>query len=174
MISDEYKKLLQKIHGEKIFGWGTSNSVGAWRAPYVIQTAGEETHILDYGSGPGGLREAIEKLQPGVFTVIDYEPGIPGKDMPPAPAPFVVCIDVLEHVEPEMIDQVLDELQRVTLKKALFTIALSPAKAILPDGRNAHILLRPAEWWMDRLKSRFRMIKVTGSPTSLWVHLDKL
>jgi len=40
----------------------------------------------------------------------------------PSPASFVACIDVLEHIEPELLDNVLDDLRRVTAQIGVFTV----------------------------------------------------
>ena len=76
-----------------------------------------------------------------------------------------MCIDVLEHVEPELIDNVLDDLQRVTSKKGYFTISCRPASKILKDGRNAHILIQPKEWWKKKLEPRFKIIEEGWDPS---------
>ena len=72
---------------------------------------------------------------------------------------MVVCIDVLEHIEPECLDDVLDDLQRLVIKYGFFTIHTGPAQKVLPDGRNAHLTQEPLSWWNEKLESRFTMIK---------------
>ena len=52
----------------------------------------------------------------------------------------------------------LDELERVTRNRGVFTVHLQPAKKTLPDGRNAHLILQPAEWWAERLGEHFRVL----------------
>jgi hypothetical protein len=36
-------------------------------------------------------------------------------------------------------------------KAGWFRIACYPAKKHLPDGRNAHLIVQPPEWWRDRM-----------------------
>jgi len=72
---------------------------------------------------------------------------------------FVTCIDVLEHIEPELLNNVLDDLKRVVDKYGLFTIHTGPAMKILPDGRNAHLIQQPLEWWNKHLSTRFTIVK---------------
>lgn len=43
---------------------------------------------------------------------------------------------VLEHIEPECLEQVLDHLQRLTRKIALLNIVTRPANKVLADGHN--------------------------------------
>lgn len=65
------------------------------------------------------------------------------------------CGDVLEHIEPDCIDDVLDDIKRVTQKVAIFVVSTQESKKTLPDGRNAHLLIKPVSWWMERLERRF-------------------
>ena len=67
-----------------------------------------------------------------------YEPSRPDWAATPQAAERVACIDVLEHIEPDLLDNVLDDLQRVTKRWGIFTVHTGLAKRILPDGRNAH------------------------------------
>ena len=49
------------------------------------------------------------------LRIYHYDPAIPEWSAPPAPRRFVACIDVLEHIEPDLLDNVLDDLKRVVL-----------------------------------------------------------
>ena len=84
-----------------------------------------------------------------------YDPCVEAYSTPPAPAEMVCCCDVLEHIEEDKIDAVLDHLMQLTEAVGFFSISTGPAKKNLSDGRNAHILQRPAEWWLPRLMARF-------------------
>ena len=88
-----------------------------------------------------------------------YEPSNKLWSSTPEPTEFVACIDVLEHIEPELLDNVLNDLQRVVMKFGLFTIHTGPAAKTLPDGRNAHLIQEPLSWWEDKIKLRFKIIK---------------
>ena len=73
------------------------------------------------------------------------------------PADIETCTDVFEHLEVAYLDNVLDDLTRLT-KMALFdTVALRPAKKHLPDGRNTHLIIKPAAWWMHRIHAEFEV-----------------
>ena len=62
----------------------------------------------------------------------------------PKQADLVCCIYVLEHVEPEHLNAVLDDLKRIVIKVGLFTIHTGPAVKTLSDGRNAHLIQKPS------------------------------
>jgi hypothetical protein len=115
--------------------------------------------LLDYGAGKGRLGEALREHVRGPLTIHYYDPAVPEWSAPPAPCPFVACIDVLEHIEPQLLDNVLDDLRRVTDGVGVFTVHTGAAVKLLPDGRNAHLTQQPPEWWLPRLMQRFELVQ---------------
>ncbi len=74
-------------------------------------------------------------LAKGIDVVTsEYDPAVAGKDLPPEPADLVVCTDVLEHIEPDCLDDVLSDLARLTKKVLLVNISTRPAVKVLADG----------------------------------------
>jgi hypothetical protein len=125
----------------------------------------EVTHLLDYGCGSQlSLAQGLKGKVNHAFTYQAYDPCVPEYASPPVPAELVVCCDVLEHIEEDRIDAVLDHLEELTEAVGIFTVSTGPAKKVLPDGRNAHILQRPPEWWLPRFMARFDLqtFQVTG------------
>lgn len=113
--------------------------------------------VLDYGAGARKLRKALPKL-----NMACYDPCVPKIAALPEPANLVVCTDVLEHIEPDCIDAVLDHIRSLTQVVFFAVIGMEPAMKKLPDGRNAHILLRPRDWWLDMFgKHKFAIDDVT-------------
>ena len=102
------------------------------------------------------MGEALSHLM-----VIPYDPSIPGIDEPPEPHDMVVSLDVLEHIEPDCLDAVLDEIKRCALKAVFLTINMMPAAKTLADGRNAHLIQKPIEWWLPKLMDRWHLLGVT-------------
>jgi 2-polyprenyl-3-methyl-5-hydroxy-6-metoxy-1,4-benzoquinol methylase len=90
--------------------------------------------------------------------VREYDPAIAGKEASPAPADLVVCTDVLEHVEPELLDHVLDHLQGLARRLLFLVVATRSAKKTLEDGRNAHLIVEPDAWWRDTLERRLSIV----------------
>lgn len=109
--------------------------------------------VLDYGCGKGTLSR-----------VTGYDPAIVGKDGLPEPHPVVVCLDVLEHVEPELMVSVLDHLQALAQEVVFIVIATGPAQKVLPDGRNAHLIQESAGWWYGRLLARWKPVFLREEP----------
>lgn len=146
LISLNYAAQLRAMHAR--VAWGDkvpkfANSVLA----LVGKTCA--TTILDYGCGAGALKRVL----PG-FDVREYDPGIAEKSALPEPADVVVCLDVLEHIEPEKLPAVLDHLAEMTLLACVVSIATRPAKKRLPDGRNAHLIIDNGSWWRQQFLSR--------------------
>lgn len=145
LISDEYRRLLQDKHaGER---WGVDGHRHALRVETYARAIGAED-ILDYGSGSGTLKAALAGLPVKVY---EYDPGVLARSVGPKPAGLVVCTDVLEHVEPDKVDAVLGHICVLSGMGAYLTIHTGPANHTLPDGRNAHLTVQPAEWWLAKI-----------------------
>ena len=84
---------------------------------------------------------------------------IEGKDKPAHPADLVICIDTLEHIEPDYLDAVLTDLMRCTKKVGYFIINTKAAGKTLPDGRNTHLIQEGKDWWKERIEKYFTIPK---------------
>jgi hypothetical protein len=149
LTSTDYRAQITTLHAST--RWGTDGAthveaVDAYSAELDAKT------ILDYGCGRNTLSDAMAKRSPP-RRVSGYDPGIPDRAGMPKPCDLLVCSDVLEHVEPEKLDAVLDHIWRLTGKGAYFSISVKPARAVLPDGRNAHICLLSPDQWIEKLKN---------------------
>ena len=71
---------------------------------------------------------------------------------------IVTCLDVLEHIELSSIDAVISEIKSLTRKFCYIVVDLQPAVKTLSDGRNAHILLAPPDWWTGKFSTQFPAI----------------
>jgi len=149
--SHDYQHLLQQYRQQRP-DWG---STGYAFAPVVCDLVTQYglTSMLDYGCGNGSLKTSVMQTPPPSLTCFDeYDPGVVGKETcPDRVYDLVWCRDVLEHIEPAFLDQVLTHLFQLTGKLFWCAIALTPAPAILPDGRNAHLSLLSSQEWMQRL-----------------------
>lgn len=120
--------------------------------------------ILDYGCGKG----SISNLRPSL-PINNYDPAIPEFSEPPEPADLVVCLDVMEHIEPEYLDNVLAHLQTLVKKVALISVSTRLAHKTLPDGRNAHLIVEEPEWWLPKFLNVFKMREYVRSEKSFHV-----
>lgn len=152
LITEEYRQMQAELH--KNPNYGVSSTIFAPIVDLVIHDH-QLTELLDYGAGKCRLRDSLTQS----VKYYPYEPSNPEMSNKPEPRELVCCIDVLEHIEPDCLDDVLDDLQRLTLKYGLFTIHTGPAQKILPDGRNAHLIQEPWAWWKDKLDNRFKIVR---------------
>lgn len=115
--------------------------------------------VLDYGTGKGALTRRLRKELPDSISVQGYDPAVEiYADRPENPVDLLVCLDVLEHIEMNKIDAVLRDIHKLTTQFCYLVIDLQPAVKSLSDGRNAHILLAPPEWWIGRISQLFPCI----------------
>jgi 2-polyprenyl-3-methyl-5-hydroxy-6-metoxy-1,4-benzoquinol methylase len=142
LISDKYRLLNERLHATHRYG-----ERGDKWAKKVIELV--EAHspdsILDYGCGKGALKLALEAKTD--TPVWEYDPAIAAKSALPEPADLVVCTDVLEHIEPDCIQDVVTHLKALTGKVMFLAVSTRPAVKSLEDGRNAHLIIQPfADW----------------------------
>lgn len=164
MITPEYLEIQRQMHRDKA-SYGKYSS--KWAEIVMTLCATEKTtDVLDYGCGKGELNLHLP------FAIHCYDPAVPKYEAKPAPADIVVCTDVLEHVEEQFVDEVLDDLKRLTRKYMVFEIATGPAKKHLPDGRNAHITQRPVRWWLDKLEERFEVYEMSQTKEGMYGILE--
>ena len=149
LITPGYRELQSRLRARPE-GYGRS---GAKNADPLIRFAVETgaRSILDYGCGEGRLKSALTE-RGWTGSIKEYDPCVPGLDALPAPADLVACTDVLEHIEPECLDNVLGHLRSLALKHAFLLISTVIAGKILADGRNAHLIVQPASWWESKLR----------------------
>lgn len=154
LITPSYRQQQEDMHSR--YDYGTASIQFAPQVAKIIN-AHDIRDLLDYGAGKMNLMKTIsdKRLVEHAFKYTPYEPANPKYSETPKPAQMVACIDVLEHVEPDLIDNVLDDLQRVTMQIGFFTIHCGPAAKTLSDGRNAHLIQEPPEWWIPRMIERF-------------------
>ena len=145
-------------------------------APYVAEVIRRDRieELLDYGAGKGRLGEELEWLVPWPLRIQRYEPAVAEWSAAPQPAAFVACIDVLEHIEPQLLPNVLDDLRRVTAGTGLFTVATGPAMKKLADGRNAHLIQQPASWWLPQFLSRFELLRFVRASYGFLIEVQRL
>lgn len=140
-ISPEYQKLQEQFHIQRA-DYGLS-SIKHVEPIMALAKALGTTDILDYGCGKAMLQKGLP------YPIQNYDPCMPEYATRPVPADLVVCTDVLEHIELDCLPDVLADLAALTKQYLFIDVATVPASKILPDGRNAHILLEPPNWWVS-------------------------
>lgn len=155
LISDAYLAEQKALHAAPR-GYGGKGYKWADMVMEIVRYAGCTDSVLDYGAGQGTLAAELRLL--GV-TVRNYDPAIEKWSALPEPATLVVSTDVLEHVEAEKLPAVLDHLASLGTY-VLAVIGLAETDKRLSDGRQAHISLHPADWWIEQFRSRSIHLRV--------------
>ena len=162
LITDQYRAEQAALHAKGNYGtaalqygqvvWGLLNSTGA-------------TSILDYGCG--SKRSLLQALNPPETIAYEgYDPAVPDYAGAPIPAELVCCIDVLEHIEPTLLDNVLDHLAELCDPYGFFTVHSGPAVKVLSDGRNAHLTQQGPDWCKPPRAPALPARAATASPSS--------
>jgi hypothetical protein len=158
VISDEYKDLLKENHdqaGAKKWGRSGGRNFGDRVAEFIRKRKGIKT-VLDFGAGQQSLEQRVKELEPERYAELvwtNYDPGIRGIDTPPTESfDLIISSDVLEHIEPVELPNVLKWIYEHHKYYQYHLIACDPCKSTLPDGRNAHLIVETPEWWFHRLK----------------------
>jgi len=147
IINQDYKDQLATMHSQGRFRRGSK--ILSTINPFLKQY--QPTSVLDFGCGHGELIRSIAEAYPGT-TVDGYDPGnVDHNEMPAESFDCVVSADVFEHIEPEHLDQTLQLIGQKMLRVGWFRIACYPAKKILLDGRNAHLIVEQPNWWREKL-----------------------
>ena len=178
LITDTYREMNRQLHSAPR-GFGASGH--RWHQEvWLMIDIFRIKSWLDYGCGQSTLVKQFRKVYAKRFKGIKYrgyDPCFPGKEtMPKGTFDLVTCTDVLEHVEPAHLDDVICDIYFKAGKAVFFNINTQEANKTLPDGRNAHLIIEGAEWWIARLKQNtdwYVEEKVSPRPwkdLNLWSH----
>ena len=160
-ITEEYRKLQQELHQNP--NYGVASLAFAPLVADLIRQTGVKS-VSDYGAGKKNLLKGLGQAGVSDIQYFPYDPAFPEYGTP-RPADLVCCIDVLEHIEPELVDNVIAELAAITTGLGFFSIHMGPAAKILSDGRNAHLIQKPSSWWLPKLVAHFEILQLQTHQT---------
>lgn len=154
LITTDYQALNAQLHSTiPTYGAGGWQWVGP-----ILATAGalNAADVLDYGAGKGTLK----RWMPFEFPVYNYDPITFPAD--PPVCDMAACLDVMEHIEPDCLNDVLRHIRSKVRKGALFVISTRLAQKVLQDGRNAHLIVEGKDFWVPKLQQFFgSVIQIT-------------
>ena len=143
--SIEYAEQLKKLH-ETSKNWGVRVEIPE-KVIWCIENFSIKS-ILDFGCGKGTVINSIKEKYPHVETH-GYDPAF--SNNLPEKVDMVMSTDVLEHIEPEELDNTINDLKNRANILHYHLIACHKAKKELPDGRNAHLIIETPDWWQRKL-----------------------
>ena len=157
-LSEDYRTQQQELHKNKKYGTASIGFAGVVKDIYDNNQC---LSISDYGAGKKNLLVTLSGMGLSLddSSYYPYDPAFPEYGVPKA-ADLVCCIDVLEHIEPEYLENVLTDLKSIVIKIGFFTIHTGPAKKVLSDGRNAHLIQMPVNYWVSKLSDFFSINSV--------------
>lgn len=167
LITSAYAAEQKRLHASDA-AYGSRGYYWAYLVAGIAAVEGCRS-ILDYGCGKGTMGHT---LRGAGLDVREYDPGVAGRETQPEPADLVVSVDVLEHVEPDSVEDVLEHLARLCRRQMFVAISTIPSKRQLSDGRNTHLVVREGDWWRQMFEANgfeVRRVWRTGQPE--WVAL---
>lgn len=153
-ITESYQKQQQKLHENP--NYGIASIFFAPIVKEIIEKFNVKS-LSDYGAGKQRLNKTLNQSGVHLENYFPYDPAFPEYGEPRS-ADLVCCIDVLEHIEPNLIENVLADLAKIVTKIGFFSIHLGAAEKFLDDGRNAHLIQETPEWWLSKLKNHFNVL----------------
>lgn len=153
MLSAPYKQLLTEVHAKRPRGkrWGTTGGRNAgFDLSRALHGRADVKSVLDFGAGHGTLGDFMRTMRPDLEWH-EYDPGLPEKArLPERTFDFIVSSDVMEHVEPDCLQETIAWQKEHATVGMFHHIACDPCGLILPDGRNAHLITEDVEFWIDQ------------------------
>ena len=158
LITDAYKELNQKLHENPKYG----SRVRAKKYNEInnLMNSVQAKTLLDYGCGKGEMAKHL--------PAYCYDPCVPEfAKRPRRRFDVVACCDVLEHIEPDCLDEVLADIRDYAKLAVYLVISTRPAGKFLADGRNAHLIVEDQNWWLNRLSQTFTFWQLTITNTDI-------
>lgn len=133
----------------------------------------ERTRLLDAGCGGNHFVKELRAMgAPHLYAQgldfahpdADVRTYLHGTSLEDSSFDIITSFDVLEHILPEDVPTVLDELDRISADRCLWVhkISTRPSRFTV-NGENLHPTVRNSAWWQEQLCKTF-------IPT--WWHLD--
>jgi SAM-dependent methyltransferase len=153
MIRPEYVEVLKKTR-ESWKDWGSSASNNCDGLVKYLNKHDLITSVLDFGCGTGSLKyylNARTDLRSGI-VIDEYDPSIDEYDeLPDKHYDLIVTLDVLEHVEPESLDETLAWIDEHSLRQYHHIDCNDGGGDKLADGRDVHLIIEPPSWWVIKV-----------------------
>jgi len=135
----------------------------------------KDDKLIDFGCGTGRPAAQFQRMGASIIGIdhaancMDSHVNITFLqcclwDLPPDLAcDYGYCTDVMEHIPPEKVDDVLSEIRRVVRNKVFFQIATFPDGMGKRIGETLHLSVYSPEWWETKLREHWGSVIMSGT-----------
>lgn len=153
---NDIQRAYESLHKNKKFFWGKRTFELRSFIEKILKFYSCET-LYDFGCGKGH-QYSVHKIHHNwnIKELYLYDIGVPEISKKPENKrkfDAVLSIDVMEHIEESEVSKELSELIERIVKIGFFVIDTKLALKTLPDGRNAHLTVKPCSWWNEKILS---------------------
>lgn len=142
-------RVCEMVPGETLIDYGA----GPCRASLWFQNRGLDVLAIDIADNARETHE-VQFLKACLW---DLPEQVPASD-------FAFCCDVLEHIIPEKVDDVMVSMADRTKKSAYLRIATRPDKmGPLLLGKPLHLTVKGGEWWRAKARRYFGGVDVISN-----------
>lgn len=152
---------------------GTYGSTNHGRFAYrLVQSfKPRPTFVVDFGCGRNLFIQHLRRL--GIdglgidFAFHEADIVAPMHRVPVSAgiADVVTSFDALEHLLPEDVDEVLDEMRRIAVPGGGFVLSICTRESKTKvNGEGLHPTVRPLKWWLDRIGRVGTLRQGLGAP----------
>lgn len=154
LFSDNYITQLKFLHQRTDRPRGFGGKIKPLGAFHKFYEKWQPKSVLDYGCGKAAILNHLKQTYPKT-TWHGYDPAVEiYKNIQQEKYTCIFSNDVLEHIEPFYLNNVLDHIWDLSEKYIWLRIDTRPARKSLMDGRNAHLILENQDWWQQKLTER--------------------
>jgi hypothetical protein len=148
-LSKNYKEQVKILHSKNKMGKNSKKKQPKlFNMPDFLKTYNPNS-IIDYGCGSGGIVRYLSNIY---STVEGYDPCVDEySKWPTKQYDVLVSMDVLEHIEPEYLDDNLKAIGKLFKTSAYLDIHTGASPTFLPDGRNAHLIQEQPDFWRKKI-----------------------
>lgn len=141
-LAEDFLSIASPPSGSTVIDFGA----GTGRGAYKLSRKGLKVQMLDFASNC--LDEKVKKAVDGdrlSFSEHDLLNPVP------VTADYGYCTDVMEHIHPNNVDEVLDNILSAA-KKVFFQISLEDDACGKLIDEHLHLTVRPMEWWSRKMR----------------------
>ena len=149
MYTKEYIEQLRHLHADRSRRQGFGGKAKKLGKFHNFMEKWNPSSLLDYGCGKGYILAELKDRYPNTICE-GYDPAVPAfNKLLDKKFDCIFSNDVLEHIEPDYIVSVLTHINKTASKYVWLRIDTMPARKVLPDGRNAHLIQESDDWWYN-------------------------